>query len=353
MANHRKLASLFPNSKLAKVVTTKANFLDLRERWLYSCLLWRYKKCFVSQSALAKWTGVDRTRTLPQILKRLRLLGLVQKHKSGKYRGVEPTEELMDKFVTWDNEATELEKSLAYSWAVYDPTRQILDNLVLAADATGKHAAAKLAKRFGVSRQTVARARKRNLERIKSPAESVTTTATDPIQMPQEPKPELQKNGLTIQDVHALLQPKPKTQAELSIPNAEPRPKVTRQQIIGKLIEYHGIPEGDRQYFQSWCNDASYLSDKELGEATRAIISKCHEVEDLPDYLIAKKLEFKKCKNFYDVKKVLGLDKKKPVKITDRSFAECDPDEWNEDEDDWDEDWDDWDEDDPSMDWSE
>lgn len=158
---YKTLRRLFPNKKLAKFVAAKGSCkLSLKERWIYSTLLWRFKGHPVSKSRLAKWTGVDRTRTLPKALERLTTVCLVVR-VGKKYKSVTPPEDLMSWFATWDNGKGDERLVLAYNWAVYDRSRDIIDNLVACDDALGIHKAAKLARRYGVCAKTITAARRR------------------------------------------------------------------------------------------------------------------------------------------------------------------------------------------------
>jgi hypothetical protein len=159
---YKKLKAKFPDKKIVKFISTRRDCsLSLKERWVYSALLWRYKGHPVSKARLARWTGVDRTRTLPRILTRLGNLRLVVTVGS-KFKCVRPSSELMASFATHVVGVGTAERTeLSYNYAVYDTQRDIIDGLVIAADAEGRHTAAKLARRFGVCAKTITAARRR------------------------------------------------------------------------------------------------------------------------------------------------------------------------------------------------
>lgn len=176
--SYKKLTSKFPNHKVVGLISATRNCpLSLKERWVYSTLLWRYKGKPVSKARLARWTGVDRTRTLPRILVRLRNFRLVVEADK-KFKAVLPPTDLMPWFATWIHGLGERERlMLSRNWAIYDRERDIIDSLVLAADTLGHHKAAKLAKRFGVCAKTITAARRR----LATAAPSGSVEATRPV----------------------------------------------------------------------------------------------------------------------------------------------------------------------------
>lgn len=156
---HKKLKALFPDKRLVRVVScTEAGrkVLTPKMRWLYSCLIWRFKGRAVSKRQLAGWSGLDRTRTLPRILDQLIALGLVR-IEGKKYAARKPPSDQW--FATYRTPDGTLR--LASNWAVYEPGRDIIDGLVQAADAINVRPAAVLAGWFGVHRDTIKRARDR------------------------------------------------------------------------------------------------------------------------------------------------------------------------------------------------
>ena len=133
---YKKLQAKFPEHRLVRFIsTTKECSLSLKERWVYSTLLWRYKCQPVSKARLSKWTGVDRTRTLPRILNRLSNLRLVIRD-GRRFKAVEPPTDLAPWFATYIRGFGANERLVpAYNWAVYDRSQDIIDNLVACADA--------------------------------------------------------------------------------------------------------------------------------------------------------------------------------------------------------------------------
>lgn len=256
---HKRLKDKFPDKKLVKFIsTTHSCSLSLKERWVYSTLLWRYNGRPVSKARLARWTGVDRTRTLPHILVRLGNLRLV-KTDGSRYKAVEPPADMMPWFATWVRGFGKNERLvLAYNWAVYDPERDIIDCLVLAADALTSNTAAKLAKRYGVCAKTITATRKRILAAKNS---QVTVEATVPksVTPPLAPK---------------VLQQHP----------TPPAPAVPEEERVAtQLIEHLGISPVATNEITRLCRLLKGLSRKEIGRIVAALVAKYGADEGLED----------------------------------------------------------------------
>lgn len=258
---YRKLKSHFPGKKLARFIsTTRFSKLSFRERWVYSTLLWRFKCHPVSKARLAKWTGVDRTRTLPQVLHRLTNLRLVAK-TGQKFRAVLPPEDMMNWFATYVVGEGQQERLVpAYNWAVYDPSKNIIDGLVACADAQGHHAAAKLAKRFGVCAKTITAARRR----LKGGVPKVA---------PVEPT------------IPAVMQPEP--QKEVVAPKL-PEPAVIRpldpaQQLAKQCAEYYGITADAGKELLRLSQLLRGLPTRDIGQIIAALVHRYGVAEGLAD----------------------------------------------------------------------
>ncbi len=228
---------------------------------MYSTLLWRFKKRAVSKSRLAKWTGVDRTRTLPRILTRLSNHRLVVK-AGQKYQAVEPPDDRKPWFATWVRGMGNNEReTLAYNWAVYDPDRDIIDGLVAAADALSHHAAAKLAKRFRVCAKTITAARRR--------------LATH-----ERPGPKAVRNDAIKKETAQVI-------ATVPVPTVEApvKPPSPEKKLAESYIKYHGIERDSAQQIVRLCRLLKSLSTKEIGQIISAFVAKFGVGEMLDDAL--------------------------------------------------------------------
>ncbi len=260
-----------PGKKLARFVsTTHHSKLSFRERWVYSTLLWRYKCHPVSKARLAEWTGVDRTRTLPQVLVRLTNLRLVAKIGQ-KFRAVPPPEDMMHWFATYVVGEGQQERLIpAYNWAAYDPSRNIIDGLVACADAVGHHAAAKLAKRFGVCAKTITAARRRLMANVPNiplvePAVAVV------------PKPEPPKEVAAPQVPAAVVE----------------RPLDPARQLAKQYADFHGMSGDAAGQITALCQLLiSGMPRRDIGQIVSALVQKYgvrDGLEDAVDHLIRRR----------------------------------------------------------------
>lgn len=266
MSNYKKLRAKFPDKKLVRFIATKGNCnLSLKERWIYSTLLWRYKKHPVSKARLARWTGVDRTRTLPRVLIRLSNLRLVVK-VGQKYKAVTPPDDMMPLFATWVAGEGKCERLvLSNNWAVYDPDRDIIDNLVACDDAIGDHAAAKLAKRYGVSAKTITAARRR----LKAQVSEADLEPAVVLQVEAMPE----KIGEVVGPV------KPIVLAEA----AQARPLSPAHQLAAQYAAYMGITQAATNEIAGLCRLLKGLASKEIGQIVSAFVAKYGKGEGLED----------------------------------------------------------------------
>ncbi|MFO1045403.1 MAG: hypothetical protein U0941_26795 [Planctomycetaceae bacterium] len=274
--NHQKLKSKFPDHRLVRFIsTTKACPLSLKERWVYSTLLWRFKCCPITKSRLSKWTGVDRTRTLPRILTRLSNLRLVV--RDGKrFKAVEPTSDLMPWFASHIRGFGVNERLVpSYNWAVYIRSRDIIDNLVACADALGHHTAAKLASRFGVCGKTITAARRR----LKAQPHKVDVT--------EAPKPEevpIQKNVVSPVVVFPVTEPKQIALAGWEQPPSPPSTEA--EKIVAGHVAFHKIePNATKELLRLYQILQRYMSRKEIGQIISALVKKYGVADELDDAL--------------------------------------------------------------------
>lgn len=255
---YKKLQIKFHNHRLVRFIsTTKDCPLSLKERWVYSTLLWRYKGKPVTKLRLSKWTGVDRTRTLPRILIRLSNLRLVA--RDGKrFKAVEPPSDLMPWFATYIRGFGENERVvLSYNWAAYSPDRDIIDSLVDCTDAQGHHAAAKLAKRFGVCAKTITAARRRI-------------------------KGQPQKVDVAVAPQGRVTEAKPIALAGWEQPPAPPSSET--EQIVAGHAAFHNIdPNATKELLRLCQVLKSYLSRKEIGQIVSALVKKYGVADGLDD----------------------------------------------------------------------
>ena len=245
----------FPDKKLVRfIATTRHCKLTLKERWVYSALLWRFKKHPVTKNRLAKWTGVDRTRTLPRVLMRLWNLRLVLKDGQ-KYKAVQPPQDLMPWFATWIRGQGQQEQLvLSNNWAVYDPNRDIIDNLVACDDALGYNKAAKLARRYGVCGKTITAARRRL---AKQPA-------VIPAPAPQ-PLAEAQRTVTPVASV------KP-----------EEKPTDAAHQLADQYARHLDLEPDATKEIARLCRLLRGLARKEIGQIVVAFVSRYGRGEGLP-----------------------------------------------------------------------
>jgi len=269
---YKTLNRHFPGKKLARFIsTTHHSKLSFRERWVYSTLLWRYKCHPVSKARLAEWTGVDRTRTLPQVLVRLTNLRLVVM-TGQKFRAVPPPEDMMHWFATYVVGEGQQERLIpAYNWAAYDPSRAIIDGLVACADAVGNHAAAKLAKRFGVCAKTITAARRRLKANV----------------------PELP----LVQPAVAVV-PKPEPPKEVAAPQVpaavvEQRPADPARQLAEQYADFYGMSRNAAGQITVLCHLLiSGMPRRDIGQIVSALVQKYgvkDGLEDAVDHLIRRR----------------------------------------------------------------
>lgn len=269
---YKTLKRHFPGKKLARFVsTTHHSKLSFRERWVYSTLLWRYKRQPVSKARLSRWTGVDRTRTLPKVLVRLINLRLVVM-TGQKYRAVPPPEDMMHWFATYVVGEGEQERLVpAYNWAVYDPDSNIIDGLVACADAVGHHAAAKLAKRFGVCGKTITAARRRLNAGV-----------------PEIP----------LVEPTALVAPKPEPPKEVAAPAipaalAEQRRLDPAEQLAKQYADFHGMSRNAAGQITVLCRLLiSGMPRRDIGQIVSALVQKYgvrDGLEDAVDHLLRRR----------------------------------------------------------------
>lgn len=253
---YKLLTSHFADKKLVRfIATTRQCTLTLKERWVYSTLLWRFKKHPVTKNRIARWTGVDRTRTLPRVLVRLANLRLVVKDGQ-KYKVVQPPKDLMPWFATWiKGEGQQERLVLSNNWAVYDPTRDIIDNLVACDDALGYHKAAKLAKRYGVCAKTITAARRRLA------GQPIVSSAPTP-----QPVAEPQWSAAPVASI------KP-----------EEKPTDAAQQLADQYAKHLGIEAVATKEIARLCRLLRGLAHKEIGQIVGALVSKYGRGEGLED----------------------------------------------------------------------
>jgi hypothetical protein len=269
MSKYKKLREKFPDNKLVKFIATKGECkLSLKERWVYSTLLWRYKGKPVSKARLAKWTGVDRTRTLPRVLIRLSNLRLVVK-AGQKFKAVQPPDDMMPLFATWvKGEGKHERLVLSNNWAVYSPDRDIIDNLVACDDALGHHAAAKLARRYGVSAKTITAARRR-LKAQSLVADLVPTAIA-------------QAEAIPLRERDVAIPGKPLVLGERS--SLEPAKQADpAHQLAAQYSKVFGIGPDATKQIARLCRLLKGLSSKEIGQIVSAFVAKYGKGEGLDD----------------------------------------------------------------------
>jgi hypothetical protein len=264
--SYKKLQCKFPEHRLVRFIsTTKECSLSLKERWVYSTLLWRYKCKPVTKARLSKWTGVDRTRTLPRILTRLSNLRLVL--RDGKrFKAVEPPTDLAPWFATYISGLGANERIvLAYNWAVYDRSRDIIDNLVICADALSQHTAAKLARRFGVCGKTITAARRRikkanqeNVPPVVSESKPVVVERTPTMPVSLEP---VSSSGQDVQ-IHVSLM---------------------ARSLAYDYTKYHGIATRAKKELEKLCELFKHMERKEIGQIISALVTKFGKSDGLAD----------------------------------------------------------------------
>ncbi len=245
----------FADKKLVRfIATTRHCKLTLKERWVYSALLWRFKNHPVTKNRIARWTGVDRTRTLPRVLVRLANLRLVVKDGQ-KFKAVQPPEDLMPWFATWDNGKEDERLVISNNWAVYDLDRDIIDNLVACDDVLGYHKAAKLARRYGVCGKTITAARRR----LASQPIAASPTPTQPVAEPQRSATPVATN------------------------RPEEQPADPAQQFVDQLARYHCLETDATKEIARLCRLLRGLARKEIGQIVGALVSKFGRGEGLED----------------------------------------------------------------------
>lgn len=269
MSKHKKLREKFPDNKLVRFIATKGDCkLSLKERWVYSALLWRFKAKPVSKARLAKWTGVDRTRTLPRVLIRLSNLRLVAK-AGQKYKAVQPSDDMMPLFATWiKGEGKHERLVLSNNWAVYSPDRDIIDNLVACDDALGHHAAAKLARRYGVSAKTITAARRRLKAQFPEAVPGPTVVHTTAEQTP-------------VNSVEVIAPVKPITLAETA--QAPLKPFSPAHLLAAQFAACMGITPAATNEIAGLCRLLKGLARKEIGQIVSAFVAKYGKGEGLED----------------------------------------------------------------------
>lgn len=274
---YNTLKARFPNNKVVRFLATKGNLkMSLKERWVYSALLWRYKGQPVSQARLAKWTGVDRTRTLPRVLIRLSNLRLVAK-TGQKYKAVQPPGDMMPSFATWIKGEGQHERLvLSNNWAVYDPDRDIIDNLVACDDALGHHTAAKLARRYGVCAKTITAARRRL--KAQFPVASLGPVAIS------------QPEAVPLKAAHVVAPVNPEVLPE---PPADPAPPSSpAQQLAARYADHFGIEADATREITRLCLLLNGLSRREIGQIVAALVAKYgtgEGLEDAVDHLLQRR----------------------------------------------------------------
>jgi len=280
--SYTKLVSKFPDQKLVRFISTTRDCpLSLKERWVYSTLLWRFKGKPVTKSRLARWTGVDRTRTLPRILTRLGNLRLVV-NSDQKYRAVEPPSERLPWFATYIRGTGANERLVpSYNWAVYIRSRDIIDNLVACADALGHHAAAKLARRYGVCAKTITAARKR-LAALNPQVDLLPALSVPPETAPKqiETAPPVTAEG-----------PVEKPAAPIQQTSLEDR-------LAAQYAEYHGMEPDATKEIARLCQLLKGLSRKEMGQIVSALVAKYGVGEGLEEavyYIIQRRYYDYRC----------------------------------------------------------
>ena len=281
--NHKQLASKFPDQKLVKVIAAKPdNSLSIKEAWVYSRLLWGYKGKPVSKARLAKKTGVDRTRTLPRILTRLSNLRLVVT-TGKKFKAVEPPADILPLFHTWIKGRAEYEKEVpSYNWAFYQPDRDIIDSLVACADAQGHHAAAKLAKRFGVCAKTIAAARRR----IRKPLQDSTQVANSEMKsVVSEDAPRTLITSEANVPVALLSLDGYEVPTDVSATFSSKPPSFVTRHRVDQFSKYHGMTLGATKELEKFCELFTHLTNKEIGQIISALVKKYGTGEGLEDAL--------------------------------------------------------------------
>ena len=270
---HQKLKSKFPDHRLVKFISIKKECpLSLKECWVYSTLLWRYKGKPVTKARLSKWAGVDRTRTLPRILTHLCNCRLVVRDGK-KFKAVEPPSDLIRWFGTHIVGYGANERLVpSYNWAVYIRSRDIIDNLVECADALGHHCAAKLARRFGVCGKTITAARKR----LKA------TTQETPLEITTEVKTVVVEE-MPISPImpERVLPVAPIALAGCEEPPAPPSLKA--RHVAASHAQFHGIETGARKELEKLCEVLKGFSNKEIGQIISALVKKYGKGEGLED----------------------------------------------------------------------
>lgn len=280
--NHKQLASKFPDQKLVKVISVKPNSsLSIKEAWVYSRLLWGYKGKAVSKARLAKKTGVDRTRTLPRILTRLSNLRLVET-TGKKFKAVEPPADILPLFYTWIKGRAEHEKEVpSYNWAFYQPDRDIIDSLVACADAQGHHAAAKLAKRFGVCAKTIAAARRR----IRSRLQDSTQVSSELTSVEIKDAPRTLIALETSVAIAPLSLDGYEVPTHVSATFCSNPPSLATRHRVDQYSKFHGMTLGATKELEKFCELFPHLTNKEIGQIISALVKKYGTGEGLEDAL--------------------------------------------------------------------
>lgn len=183
MKKHEILTKAFPDKLLVKVASVTKDggkYIGLKECWLYSAMIWRFGGKPVSKLALSNHTNMNRTRTLPKLLANLERYNLVIQ-VGGKYKAIRATGDIFKIYTKPSGK-----QAISYDWAVYSPSRSIIDGLVEAADTVKVRRAALLAIWFGCTAKTITAARKRlaGLDRLPTIIEDAGATTTSEEAMP-------------------------------------------------------------------------------------------------------------------------------------------------------------------------
>ena len=159
MSKFTTLKGIFPKDTIVRFASpTKGCPLTHKEIWVWSAMVWRFRGEAVSPTKLARWTQIDRTKTLPGILARLEQFGIVEKDG---HKWI-PLGKGIDRFFQHYTKPNG-KSAVCWNWGIYKPKTSIIDGLVLAADTLekGKTSARQLGKRFLVTHQTIKNVRSR------------------------------------------------------------------------------------------------------------------------------------------------------------------------------------------------
>lgn len=239
MSKYKSLQQQYPQARIRKLVTTTREgkgTLDLTDRWILSCLWFKFAGEAVSIRRLMKFSHLDKSKTLPKRLNRLVSLGLVSR-TGKKWIAIKPTDlsEENQGFFSWHNSSGK--PRLAYEWIVRLRGKSLLHSCLF----FRRESTAKLSKWFQCSKKTVQRNRKKDT----SVPETYSVENTKTIKITQDKPMKIEKT--TIEEALNI--------SEEAIPLVEKYKRLTialspkeQNQSLSRIIEKVGPGEGLADY---------------------------------------------------------------------------------------------------------